>query len=49
LLEGVQYFLPTRAASWVDLGYNLLGILVGAGIVSFWKRMVTQNEVREET
>lgn len=32
-LELVQYFLPTRAASFVDLGYNLVGILFGAGIV----------------
>ena len=36
-LEGVQYFLPTRGASWVDLGYNLAGILAGIAIVWFLK------------
>ncbi len=32
-LEIVQYFLPTRAASWVDLGYNLVGVIAGTAII----------------
>jgi VanZ family protein len=49
-LEIVQYFLPTRAASWVDLGYNLVGVIVGAGIVLFLKTVGrgTRDEGREE-
>lgn len=28
-IEAVQYFLPWRGASWVDLGYNGLGLSLG--------------------
>jgi len=33
LLEIVQYFIPTRAASFVDLGYNLVGVIAGTAII----------------
>ncbi|MDT8445242.1 MAG: hypothetical protein RQ722_13185 [Desulfuromonadales bacterium] len=39
LLEGVQYFLPTRAGSFVDLGYNLVGVVAGVGVVWSWKTL----------
>ena len=31
--EIVQFFLPTRAASFVDLGYNLVGVIAGTAII----------------
>ncbi len=37
-LEGIQYFLPTRGPSLIDMVYNLSGILVGAGIVWVLRR-----------
>ena len=37
LLEGVQVLLPTRSAQWMDIGYNLKGILAGAGLVFLFK------------
>ncbi len=43
LLEAVQYLLPTRAGSFVDLGYNLSGVLVGAGVVWVLKTFISRR------
>jgi VanZ family protein len=32
-LEIVQSFLPTRVASFLDLGYNMVGVIADAGII----------------
>ena len=44
VLEGVQYFLPTRGASCLDLGYNLAGILVGVVIVWIFKVLLDMRD-----
>ena len=38
LLEGLQYLVPGRVVSATDLAANTLGILVGLGIVTLWRR-----------
>ena len=43
ILEFVQSFLPTRSASWIDLGYNLAGVLTGAALVWVVKNMRGQS------
>ena len=38
-MEGVQHFLSTRSGDIVDLGYNLVGIIIGAGTIFLLKTM----------
>jgi VanZ family protein len=47
-LEIVQSFLPTRAASWVDLGYNLVGVIAGAGITWGLKSLQSKAASRRD-
>jgi len=48
VLEAVQYFLPTRAASWVDLGYNLVGIIAGTAIIWSVKSLQSKTASRRD-
>jgi len=48
LLEGVQYFLLTRAGSWVDLGYNLVGVLAGTAIIWGVKSIQSKTASRRD-
>ncbi len=44
LIEAVQYFLPTRYASWSDIGADGAGLLLGYLILSLLKRFTyTKN------
>ncbi len=36
LMEGVQLFIPTRDASLMDIGINILGVAMGFGLYLFW-------------
>jgi VanZ family protein len=40
LMEGVQIFIPSRDASFGDIGINLLGVGVGVGLYFLWGRVV---------
>ena len=39
VMEGLQHFLSTRSGDIVDLGYNLAGIIAGAGTIFLLKTM----------
>ena len=32
LMEGVQIFVPTRQANFMDVGFNILGVVFGFGV-----------------
>jgi len=35
-MEGAQLFIPTRGASLVDIGADILGIAIGLGVYLLW-------------
>jgi len=38
-IEAVQYFLPTRFASWSDIGADVAGLIIGYGVMIFLRRL----------
>jgi len=36
LMEGVQIFIPTRGASLMDIGINILGVAIGFALYWLW-------------
>lgn len=39
LMELVQVFIPSRDASFMDIGINVLGVVVGFGVYLVWVRI----------
>jgi len=37
LMEGVQVFIPTRGASLIDMGSNVLGVAIGFIVYLLWR------------
>ena len=44
LMEFVQFFIPSRDASLVDIGINFLGILLGIGVYILWVTYVRPSD-----
>ena len=41
LMEIVQSFIPSRDASFLDIGINFLGVCLGFGVYLVWRRFST--------
>ncbi len=44
LMEGIQAFIPTRGASWADMGSNVLGVSIGFCLYLLWMAYVRRRE-----
>jgi hypothetical protein len=46
MMEIVQIFIPSRDASLLDIGVNILGIAIGFWIYQFWVMKITELKRR---
>lgn len=45
LMEAVQIFIPTRGASWGDMGSNMLGVAIGFGAYHLWALIMRERRL----